>query len=129
MMEKCEIKIVSLHPKINFKMTRIRLFLDQLIHYKYHITVCLGLTLVGFADEYSFMNRLKLDMQISEMEEEIERYSAQNEKDIKVLQELRHNPAAYEKIARERYFMKTEDEDIFVLSDDKKTTTKDETDE
>ena len=28
------------------------------------------------------------------------------------------NPKAMERIARERYFMKADDEDIFVLSDD-----------
>ena len=34
------------------------------------------------------------------------------------LRELETNPKAIEKIARERYFMKADDEDIFVLSDD-----------
>jgi cell division protein FtsB len=32
-----------------------------------------------------------------------------------------------EKIARERYFMKADDEDIFMLSDDQETMTSDET--
>jgi cell division protein FtsB len=32
--------------------------------------------------------------------------------------ELNRNPKAMERIARERYFMKHDDEDIFVLSDD-----------
>ena len=39
------------------------------------------------------------------------------------LKELKHNPKAITKIARERYFMKADDEDIFVLSDDDKTET------
>ena len=34
------------------------------------------------------------------------------------IRELDRNPKAMEKIARERYFMKADDEDIFVLSDD-----------
>jgi len=43
---------------------------------------------------------------------------------------LRRDPKAIEKIARERYFMKTDDEDIYVLSDDEKPTQKqDETTE
>ena len=41
--------------------------------------------------------------------------------DSKRLKELNRNPDAIAKIARERYFMKADDEDIFVLSDDKKT--------
>ena len=37
------------------------------------------------------------------------------------LSEIDRNPAAIEKIARERYFMKADDEDVFVLSDDQKS--------
>ena len=40
---------------------------------------------------------------------------------------LESNPKAIEKIARERYFMKADDEDIFVLSDDPKSMTPHET--
>ena len=39
-------------------------------------------------------------------------------KDMRELRMLDRNPKAIEKIARERYFMKADDEDIFVLSDD-----------
>ena len=35
---------------------------------------------------------------------------------------LEADPKAMEKIARERYFMKADDEDIFVLEDDPKNT-------
>ena len=34
----------------------------------------------------------------------------------------KNDPKAMEKIARERYFMKADDEDIFVLSDDERST-------
>ena len=37
---------------------------------------------------------------------------------MRQIRELNHNPKAMERIARERYFMKEDDEDIFVLSDD-----------
>ena len=36
------------------------------------------------------------------------------------IRELDKDPKAMEKIARERYFMKADDEDIFVLSDDQR---------
>lgn len=35
-----------------------------------------------------------------------------------MLKEMRKGPKVFGKIARERYFMKTDDEDIFVLSSD-----------
>ena len=89
-----------------------------LSHHKYWIVLIVGVLIVGFLDENSFVQRLKYDMQISELKEQIEKYNAQYERDETQLKELRRNPKAITKIARERYFMKADDEDIFVLSDD-----------
>lgn len=101
-------------------MSRINVLLSFLNHYKYVIVLVGGIAIVGFFDENSFMHRMQLDMQIEDMEEEIAKYKAINESDMKQLRDLRRNPKAIEKIARERYFMKADDEDIFVLSDDEK---------
>ena len=94
-------------------MSRLKPILDLISHYKYAITITICVLLVGFVDENSFMRRTQLEMQISDLESEIEKYNAQNEA-------LGQGPDAVEKIARERYFMHTDDEDIFVLSDDPK---------
>ena len=111
-------------------MSRLNVFLSFLGHYKYLIVLVVGVVMVGFLDENSFMRRMQLEMQISDLEDEIAKYKAENEKDTRQLRDLRRNPKAIEKIARERYFMKADDEDIFVLSDDEKyNTDKNETDE
>ncbi|WP_106813328.1 MULTISPECIES: septum formation initiator family protein [Prevotella] len=104
-------------------MGRLKLFMALVSHYKYAITIVVGILLVGFVDENSFMHRVQLEMRISDLTEEIERYNAQNEADLKQLKELRRGPEAYKQIARERYMMKTDDEDIYVLSDDEKPVT------
>ena len=54
------------------------------------------------------------------MERQIEMYKSRHEADSKLLRELRNDPKTIERIARERYFMKSADEDIYVLSDEKK---------
>ena len=100
------------------KISRLSPLLALLSHYKYVITVVVGVLLVGFVDDNSFMQRAKLELQISDLEADIERYNEQNEADMKQLKAMKRSPKAFEKIARERYFMKAEDEDIFVLSDD-----------
>ena len=94
-------------------------------HYKYAITIVVGILLVGFVDENSFMHRVQLEMQISDLTDEIKRYSDQNEADLRQLKELRKGAGAYERIARERYFMQADNEDIYVLSDDENTATTD----
>lgn len=91
---------------------------NVLARYKYLITIVIGVAVVGFIDENSFMKRIQYDMQIGQMKSEIRKYNLQNEKATKALDELKRNPKAIQKIARERYFMKADDEDIYVLSID-----------
>jgi cell division protein DivIC len=81
-------------------------------HYKYAIVIIAGIILVGFVDENSFMHRVQLEMQISDLRQQIDKYNTQNEDDMRKLKELNHDPGAYQKIARERYFMQTDDEEI-----------------
>lgn len=93
-------------------------FWNVLSRYKYVITFVVGVALVGFIDDNSFLRRVQYDMQIGKMKDEIRKYNLQNEKATQALNELRRNPKAIRKIARERYFMKADDEDIYVLSTD-----------
>lgn len=97
---------------------RISIIFNFLGHYKYLIVVVLGCIMVGFVDDNSMLRRLQLQMQINDLQDEIEKYRSMNDADTKQLRDLQRDPRAVEKIARERYFMKADDEDIFVLSDD-----------
>lgn len=97
---------------------RISIIFNFLGHYKYLIVVVLGCIMVGFVDDNSMLRRLQLQMQIVDLQEEIEKYRSMNDADTKQLRDLQRDSRAVEKIARERYFMKADDEDIFVLSDD-----------
>ena len=85
---------------------------------KYTVVCLLGVLIVGFLDENSIWSHFKNKQRISDLEEEIAKYTADYERDQAQIRELTRNPKAMEKIARERYFMKADDEDIFVLSDD-----------
>lgn len=104
-------------------MKRLAPRINLIGHYKYVITIVVGVLVVGFLDENSFVRRVQLELQVSDMEAEIEKYRSIYESDSRQLRELRTNPRAFEKIARERYFMKADDEDIYVLSDDQKPET------
>lgn len=97
---------------------RISIIFNFLGHYKYLIVVVLGCIMVGFVDDNSMLRRLQLQMQITDLQEEIEKYRSMNDADTKQLRDLQRDSRAVEKIARERYFMKADDEEIFVLSDD-----------
>ena len=100
---------------------RLKTFLLRIWHslfFKYAIVTIAGVAIVGFLDENSFWSHFKNMQRISELKEETEKYNAEYRRDQARIRELDRNPKAIEKIARERYFMKADDEDIFVLSDD-----------
>jgi len=98
------------------KLAGLKIWHAQVL--KYIVVAILGVLIVGFLDENSVWSHMKNRQRISDLEDEIERYNAAFERDQARIRELNHNPKAIEKIARERYFMKADDEDIFVLSDD-----------
>ena len=78
----------------------------MLNHYRYLIVVVVGVLIVGFVD----------------LKKQIKEYNERHSTDTERLRQLKRDPKAIEKIARERYFMKADDEDIYVLSDDEKPT-------
>ncbi len=94
----------------------LRLWRSQFL--KYSVVCIAGVLIVGFLDENSVWSHIKNLQRIDELTEETERYNADFQRDQAQIRELETNPKAMEKIARERYFMKADDEDIFVLSDD-----------
>lgn len=99
--------------------SKLTTVLGLIAHYKYLITIVVGVLIVGVFDENSFLQRVKYDMRISELKDEIKKYNDLDEQANAKLNSLKRNPKAIERIARERYFMKSDDEDIYVLSTDK----------
>ena len=84
---------------------------------KYAVVCIAGVLIVGFLDENSLWSHLKNRQRIDELTEEKARYNAAYRRDQAKIRELDQNPKAMERIAREHYFMKADDEDIFVLRD------------
>lgn len=100
------------------KVKSVLLYVWHRAYLKYLLVCIVGVAMVGFLGENSVLSHLKNKHRIATLEEEIQEYEDRYASDMRQIRELDHNPKAMERIARERYFMKTDDEDIFVLSDD-----------
>ena len=104
-------------------MKKIKQFLKDVGQHKSvkYIVVCLlGVLIVGFLDENSILAHINNKRHIAELDAEIALYQDAYDRDQEKVRQLQHDPKVIEKIARERYFMKMADEDIFVLSDDQR---------
>ena len=102
-------------------MGKINTIWAHIGRHKYLITIIIGLLLVGVVDEGSLRKYAILNMQINELKAEINQYQEQFERDSTRLDALINTPKGVERVARERYLMKRENEDIFIMSTDQKT--------
>ena len=93
-------------------------FFTFISRFRYQIVIVLGILIVGVFDENSFRRSIECYYEIQDLNTDIAKYKKQYYSDMQRLKDLNTSPDAIAKIARERYFMKADDEDIFVLSDD-----------
>ncbi|MFN4235463.1 MAG: septum formation initiator family protein [Bacteroidia bacterium] len=68
-----------------------------------------------FFDRHDIISQIKLSKELKKMEEKKAFYLKEIENDSKKLNELLTNPKTLEKFAREKYLMKKDNEDIFVV--------------
>ena len=107
-------------------MKRLKNILEKLYRVpwlKYAVVTLLAVVFIGFVDENSVWHHFKNQQQIGELQDEIKRQTNQYNRDRQKIKMLDSNPKAIEKIARERYFMKEDNEDIFVFSEDQPQST------
>jgi len=67
-----------------------------------------------FLDNYSYFDHRVLDKQINELEDNATYYKEEIRKDQQKIKQLK-NPAQVEKYAREKYYMKKDNEDIYII--------------
>ena len=67
-----------------------------------------------FLDNYSYFDHRMLDNQIDELEDNKKYYQEEIRKDQENIKKLK-NPQQIEKYAREKYYMKKENEDIYLV--------------
>lgn len=96
-------------------MTFLNKIWDFAEHNKYWIVVFLGVMIVGFTGDNSVFKHWSLLKEIDHLENEIATYNKEYEDGQNTIKQIQTNPHAITKIAREQYYMKADDEDIFVF--------------
>lgn len=67
-----------------------------------------------FLDNYSYLEHRVLNKEINELEDNIDYYKTEIKNDSIRIKKLK-NPDQIEKYAREKYYMKRENEDIYII--------------
>jgi len=91
--------------------------LGKILLNKYLIVFLAYTVFVTFFDQHSLIHRWQTDMKISELEKEYKYYQDEIKSNKIKKFELQSSNANLEKFAREHYFMKKENEDIFIIKE------------
>lgn len=82
---------------------------------KYTVTLLIFLVWLAFFDRNNLVGKMQLRSKITTLKKEKTYYQEKIEEDNRKMEELLSNRDNLEKFAREQYFMKKPNEDIFVI--------------
>ena len=105
--------------KYTFKKISPKRAIQFLSHYKYWIVGVVFLIWMLFLDTNSCLNNHKLQRELEELEDQKKFYRVEIQKDKKLLEDLENDTLAIQSLAREKYYMKKKNEDIFIIEQKK----------
>ena len=112
--EDCFTSYLCLMPK---KSAFFKIIVPVVLN-KYFISIVAVIIWITFFDKDDLLSQYQLTQKLQQIKAERNYYLTEIEKSKKDMNELRTNPANLEKFAREKYLMKKDDEDIFVIVKD-----------
>ena len=91
--------------------------ISSLLKNKYLVAVCAFAAIMLFFDKNDLFTQMARTKQFRQLQESKEYYTDRIVTEQKELDKLRSNPGTVEKYAREKYLMKRENEDLFIVSE------------
>ena len=86
---------------------------------KYLITFVVFLVWIFFIDTFDIITQIRMNNEFKQLKEQQEFYKAEIEKDSTKVYNLNNNPEEQVRFARERFLMKKDNEDVFIVRDKK----------
>ncbi|RZK42808.1 MAG: septum formation initiator family protein [Pedobacter sp.] len=93
----------------------------NLVKNKYFLAIIIFVVWMIFFDRNDMISQYGYSREVSKLQQEKEFYLEQTSSVKKDLKELDSNLITVEKFAREKYFMKKDNEDVFVIVESKKS--------
>lgn len=97
-------------------MGQLYSFWNIVCRHKYIVTFVLFMLMLTFMDDDSLISRYQRRVVIGQLHEEIDKYQSMYESVTGQLEALDNDPAAVERMARERYHMKRSNEEIYIVA-------------
>lgn len=109
----------------DLKNTTSRYPILKILGNRYVLVIIFVVVWLTFLDNYSYFENRILDKKIEELEDNKQYYIQEIKKDSTSIRQL-NNADQTEKYAREKYYMKRENEDIYIIEFDEDVPDEDE---
>ncbi|MEE2699751.1 MAG: hypothetical protein VYD71_00105 [Bacteroidota bacterium] len=86
---------------------------------KYLITFVIFLIWIFFIDTFDILTQIKMNQELNQLKKQEEFYKSEIAKDSTIIYHLNNNAQDQERFARERFLMKKENEDLFIIREKK----------
>ena len=96
----------------------MRVRIPSFLRNKYLIVLLAVLVWVLFFDNHNLIQQWRMQRQLKELRLERGFYLEEIRRDSAAIEALKNDPDALERYARERYLMKKEGEDVFIIVED-----------
>ncbi|MBM3415155.1 MAG: septum formation initiator family protein [Bacteroidetes bacterium] len=90
-------------------------YLPAWLKNKFFISFAVFFAIMLFLDKNDVFTQLDRTRELRKLRQSKDYYTAKIEAERKELEALKYNPAALEKLARERYYMKRDNEELFII--------------
>lgn len=98
-------------------VTKFSSVLLKIIFSKYTIVVAVFLVYLIFFDGHNLIRKYQMDREASQLQQELQSFREEIQKNSEEINKLKTDTLYLEKVAREKYLMKNEEEDIFLFND------------
>ena len=96
-------------------MNNLLAYIPGFLKSKYFISFAAFCVIVLFLDKNDFFTQYERRKELRELQQSKKHYTAEIASERKELQALETNPAAVEKVAREKHLMKRDNEELFLV--------------
>ena len=107
-------KKISINSPVIHQLSKVCL---SILRNRYSATALMGLFWVMFISDVDLIFIAKENAKLQQMKKEVESTELKNDQLRLQLEEIDKNPAILERVARERYFMKRPEEEVFRIID------------
>jgi cell division protein FtsB len=94
---------------------RLTYYLQRFFLNKYFVVLLLFFVYLIFFDDHNLIKRFQTRHEIKQLEQEYQFYNNEIETNKTKIHQLKNDSVFLEKFAREKYYMKRNNEDVFIM--------------